>query len=208
MIALLVAATLAAPPTADTFAIEMPAKMPELVIVEAPHRGTRVATVPPRNGDVELAPVELPPPSFLDVVARRPAGRHDAVEALPGASAPSEAPLWFARRHLAGRAGSTHFASLAAGTYTLLVRGSGPLQQAATTTVLRAVDGNRSTIVIAPRTVETQVMLGGERVANATVKRIKGDYVCLSPAPRSAPVHDAANVARSRASRQMRSSPS
>jgi Carboxypeptidase regulatory-like domain len=156
-----------------TFAIEIAANMPEYLIVDAPHRGSRAIALPQHIGDVELPPVALTEPSALAVSVQRPAGQHQPLELLVGEPVANDAPHWLARHRLGERASSYTFDALAAGSYTLLVRGEGPLQQTATRVALAPHSTSRVTLAIAPQPVDADVRLGANPLPQARVKLIQ-----------------------------------
>jgi hypothetical protein len=149
------------------FALEVTSLRPKFLIVEAPRLGTRTVDVPQTNNDSTLPPIELEPPSSVDVTVRRPAGSREPLDVLVGVKGRG-AMYWLARRTLGPRQSKATFDALAPGSYTLLVRGKEALQQLASTVVIGRDDHRKTTMVIEPMTIEAQVLVGGEPLPNAT----------------------------------------
>jgi Carboxypeptidase regulatory-like domain len=155
------------------FALELGARRPKYVIVDAPRRGSRVIDVPVATADVELPPIELGPPSSVQVTVTRPA--NTPVEVLVGSEFRGSL-RWIAKHNLGAKESKATFATLAPGTYTLLVRGRGPLQQHATRVTLGTNDRRRTTLAIEPHPLELRVTLNGAALPKANVILLEPEH--------------------------------
>jgi carboxypeptidase family protein len=153
------------------FAMEVAGQRPRFLLVEAARLGTVPVAVPPANNDTTLSPIELQPPSSVEVTVRRPGNRpgndHDPLDIQIGVKGRGTM-YWLARRTLGPRQSKATFDALGPGAYIVLVRGKGPMQQLATKLVLGHHEHRRTTIVIEPITVEARVLVGSEPLPNAT----------------------------------------
>lgn len=152
------------------FAIEVDARRPEYLIVSAPRHGTRAVAVPAGSTDLLLPDIALGPPAKLTVAVERPAGPKRPLQILIGETAPQKTPRWIDERALPANEATATFAGLASGTYTLLVRGNGPLEQLATPVVLGVDDSMNATVRIEPMPVEARVVLGRQPLPKARLR--------------------------------------
>jgi len=152
------------------FALEFEAQRPDYLVVEAAGRGTRVVGVTPGTTGLALSAVELGAPASLEVTVRRPAGKPQPLDVLLGVADQQLGPRWVAQRRLGAGESKARFASLGAASYTLLVRGSEPLQQSSTLVVLGQRDRRAMSFEISAKPVRVHVQLGDHSLPKANVR--------------------------------------
>jgi len=153
--------------TDGRFALEVTSQRPRFLIAEAQGLGTRAIDVPQSNNDSVLPPIEMEAPSSLEITVRRPPNSHEALEMQIGVKGRA-AMHWLARRTLEPRRSKARFDALASGSYIVLVRGKGAMEQLASKVVLGENEHRRMTIAIEPMTIDARLLVAGEPVANAT----------------------------------------
>ena len=149
------------------FALEVTSRFPKFLIAEAQRLGTRTVDVPQTDTDAQLPAIELEPPSSVEVTVRRPPKRHEPLDLQIGAKGRGRM-YWFAKRTLSARQSKTTFDALGPGSYVVLVRGKGAMQQLSSKVVLGHDERRRITIVLEPMTIEARVLVGSDPIPNAT----------------------------------------
>lgn len=149
------------------FALHVTSRRPRFLIAEAPRLGARTVEVPQTNNDATIPPIELEPPSSVEITVRRPGNSREPLEVQVGVKGRGMM-YWLARRTLGPHQSKATFDALAPGAYIVVVRGKGAMQQVASKVVVGRDDHRRMTMVIAPMSVEARVLIGGEPLPNAT----------------------------------------
>ncbi|HYI09086.1 MAG TPA: carboxypeptidase-like regulatory domain-containing protein [Thermoanaerobaculia bacterium] len=144
-----------------SYELEPPAgQWPEFVTITARGRGARILDFPKSTADAELPPVTLGRPAKVRVtLTERPAGDLNAVLQVRTAS---EQLAVVRRARLDAPKKSVEFDGLGSGSYVLLIRGEGPLEQFATRIILGAGDDRREEVEIHPLPFTGRVTMGGE----------------------------------------------
>lgn len=145
----------------------LPGQWPDLAIVSARGRGTRVLDFPKSTADAELPPVTLGRPGRVRItLSERPAGDLSAILQVTTAA---EQLAVVRRARLDAPRRSVDFDGLGPGVYVLLIRGEGAMQQFATKINLGTGDVRNAEIAIHPLPFTARVTMGGQPLPHAEV---------------------------------------
>jgi hypothetical protein len=148
------------------FAAEIPEPRPPALLVTARALGTKVIALPRGDVDVAVPPLTMSPASSAVITIVREPGDVDVTLQRWD---DSDGRIDVARRHVAADAAAVAFDDLEAGTYVLIVRGSGPFAVAAMKVNVGSGERRRATMTIHPEPVDWTASFAGKPLLRTTL---------------------------------------